>query len=71
MFYVKLLKNTGKIQIFCYNKMSMCVHTEKREEIMKRKIRIRRVSVWNISVTLIIAVIFMLVCMRGEQEFRA
>ena len=37
---------------------------------MKRKIRIRRVSVWNISVTLIVAVIFMLICMRGEKEFR-
>lgn len=37
---------------------------------MKRKIRIRRVSIWNISVTLIVAVIFMLICMRGEKEFR-
>lgn len=37
---------------------------------MKRKIRIRRVSIWNICITLVVAVIFMLVCMRGEQEFR-
>lgn len=37
---------------------------------MKRKIRIRRVSIWNIGITLIVAAIFMLICMRGEQEFR-
>ncbi len=38
---------------------------------MKRKIRIQRVSAWNIDVTIAVAIVFILICIRGEQEFRA
>lgn len=37
---------------------------------MKRKIRIQRVSAWNIGITIVVAIVFILVCVRGEQEFR-
>ena len=36
---------------------------------MKRKIRIRRVSAWNIGITLIVGFLFALISMAGEKKF--
>ncbi len=35
----------------------------------KRKIRIQRVSTWDIVVTIILAILFVVVCIMGEKEF--
>lgn len=36
---------------------------------MKRKIRIQRVSSWNIGITIVLAVVFLAICVYGEKEF--
>lgn len=38
---------------------------------MKRKIRIKRVSAWNIGLTILMAFIFIALCFQSETEFKA
>lgn len=36
----------------------------------KRKFRIQRISAWNMGITIVVAIVFIFICVRGEQEFR-
>ena len=36
----------------------------------KRKVRIQRISAWNMGMAIVVAVVFFIICIRGEQEFR-
>ena len=38
---------------------------------MKKKIRIQRVSAWNIGITIVMALIFVALCIQSEKEFSA
>lgn len=37
---------------------------------MKKKIRIKNVSVWSIGITIALALLFAVICIRAEKEFR-
>lgn len=46
-----------------------CSEREEREDCMKRKIKIQRVSAWNIGITIVVALLFVIILIVGEREF--
>ena len=39
-------------------------------DIMKKKIKIQKVSAWNIGITIVMALIFIALCIQSEKEFK-